>query len=526
MLGGIAQEAGGHAATSPVLSLAELRTLLGQRLAGRPSRANFRTGNLTVCTLVPMRSVPHRVVCLLGLDDGAFPRHGAPDGDDLVARAPQLGDHDVRHEDRQLLLDALLAAGDHLVVTYSGHDERTTTPRPPAVPIGELLDVIDATARTVSGRASEQVVVDHPLQPFDVRNFVSGAIVADRPWSFDSTARRGAGALVGATRGTETTATRRVGAFLDHPLAPLRRTIVELDDLVGFLQHPTKAFLRQRLEISLTDFDDDLAESIPVELDGLDSWRIGQRLLDSLLGGIDLDTAIAAERARGLLPPGPLGGRVLDQVLPAVRAIGDAARSAVGDDPATSVDVAVDLGPLGLVAGTVTGLHGDTLVQATYSRLSPKLRLAAWARLLVLTADRPGRPWNAVTVGRERQRASVARIADLDAAEATEQLAVLVDLYRRGMREPLPIYAATSEAVARRRSGRKEWETDGLFPSEDRDPEHVFVLGEDVSFARLREEAPRPDESGPGWADEETTRIGRYARRLWSGLHAHERHEW
>ncbi len=79
---------GGLAATTP-LRLAEIRDLLADRLKGQPSRAAFRTGDLTMCSLVPMRSVPHRVVCLVGLDDGAFPRGGAPDGDDLLLRPPR-----------------------------------------------------------------------------------------------------------------------------------------------------------------------------------------------------------------------------------------------------------------------------------------------------------------------------------------------------------------------------------------------------------------------------------------------------
>ena len=88
------------------LRLADVRALLGSRLAGRPTRANFRTGTLTVCTMVPMRSVPHRVVCLLGLDDGVFPRAGFVDGDDVLARRPRTGEREGRSEDRQLLLDA------------------------------------------------------------------------------------------------------------------------------------------------------------------------------------------------------------------------------------------------------------------------------------------------------------------------------------------------------------------------------------------------------------------------------------
>ena len=177
------------------LALPEIRGLLADRLRGRPTRASFRTGHLTICTLVPMRSVPHRVVCLIGLDDGVFPRQTARDGDDLLLLDPHLGDRDARSEDRQLLLDALLAATDHLVITYAGRDERTNLRRPPAVPLGELLDVVDRTARFPDATARERVVVEHPLQPFDLRNFDPGALVAGRTWSFDRVTLQGARAL-------------------------------------------------------------------------------------------------------------------------------------------------------------------------------------------------------------------------------------------------------------------------------------------------------------------------------------------
>ena len=148
------------------LRLPDVRSLLAERLAGRPTRANFRSGSLTVCTMVPMRSVPHRAVCLLGLDDGVFPRNTIVDGDDALARTPFTGERDPRSEDRQLLLDAIMAATEHLVVTYAGAQETTGLSRPPAVPLGELLDALDTTVP--GGR--EQAVVRHPLQPFDQRN--------------------------------------------------------------------------------------------------------------------------------------------------------------------------------------------------------------------------------------------------------------------------------------------------------------------------------------------------------------------
>ncbi len=135
-----------------LMRLPDIRALLDRHLAGRPTRANFRTGTLTVCTMVPMRSVPHRVVCLVGLDDGVFPRLGVVDGDDVLARDPMTGERDIRSEDRQLLLDAIGAATEKLVITYTGANEYSGQERPPAVPLAELLDTLDLTTEQQGAR--------------------------------------------------------------------------------------------------------------------------------------------------------------------------------------------------------------------------------------------------------------------------------------------------------------------------------------------------------------------------------------
>ena len=176
------------------LRLPDISALLDRHLAGRPTRANFRTGTLTVCTMVPMRSVPHRVVCLVGLDDGVFPRLGVVDGDDVLARNPMTGERDIRSEDRQLLLDAIGAATEKLVITYTGANEYSGQPRPPAVPLAELLDTLDVTT---PDKIRDSIVVDHPLQPFDFRNVEPGKLVPKVPFTFDPTVLRAARASTG-----------------------------------------------------------------------------------------------------------------------------------------------------------------------------------------------------------------------------------------------------------------------------------------------------------------------------------------
>jgi exodeoxyribonuclease V gamma subunit len=516
------------------LALPEVRALLAERLQGRPTRANFRTGHLTICTLMPMRSVPHRVVCLLGLDDGAFPRNAPRDGDDLMLADPHVGDRDARTEDRQLLLDALLAATDRLIITYTGNDERTNAPQAPAVPVGELLDMVDRTVRIDGGDARERVVIRHPLQPFDPKHFTDGELLTGRPWSFDRVMLAGARAL-SAERSEP-------GPFLAGPLPDAAAALVEVEDLVRFLQHPVRAFLRQRLGVSLRDFSDEVADALPVELDGLEQWDIGQRLLDAQLAGSDLDTAVAAELARGTLPPGKLAGPVIDRVRPIVEAVaGHAEALLAGAAEPGSVDVKVVLDDGRTLSGTVPGVRGDLLRMVTYSRVSAKHRLAMWVRWLALTAAHPERPFEAVVVGRARQGAkkgvdvTVVRLPPLapNAAERRElalvQLAALLDIYDRGMREPLPLACLTSAAYAHaaaldkdpERAGRKAWESEWNFDKEDKDLEHQLVFGGVRSFDELILEVPQ-DDSGDGWDPTELTRFGRLARRLWTPVLAHE----
>jgi len=528
-------------ASVAALALPEIRALLSDRLRGRPTRANFRTGHLTICTLVPMRSVPHRVVCLLGLDDGVFPRKTARDGDDLMLDDPYVGDRDARSEDRQLLLDALLAATDRLVITYTGRDERTNAERPPAVPLGELLDVVDRTVR-IGGTggdgedgapraARERVVVHHPLQPFDARNFRVGALVPDRAWSFDMVALNGARALTGD----------RVEQppFLAGPLPAAASDVMEVDQLVRFVQHPVRAFLRQRLGVTAGDPLEDVGDALPVELDALEKWGVGQRLLDARLAGADPDACVAAEIARGILPPGALADLVLNDVRPTVGILVTTARAvAAGVGEPRSVEVNLRLAGGRLLVGTVPGVTGNLTRTVTYSRVAPKHRLAAWVRFLALTAAHPDAAFEAVTVGRARGGAkrgssvTIARIAAFDGDPgfrrdaALDHLTGMIELYDRGMREPLPLYCATSAAHASaaaagkntEAAARKAWESDWNYPKEDNDLEHLLVLGGVRSFDELLAAPPRGDEDGERWAAAESTRFGRYARRLWDGL--------
>ena len=512
-------EAAGERAEVVSLTLSDLRGLLADRLRGRPTRANFRTGSLTMCTLVPMRSVPHRVVCLLGLDDGAFPRQTALDGDDILLSDPLTGERDRRSEDRQLLLDAVLSARDQLVITYTGADERTNSVRPPAVPVGELLDTIDASFLPTGDQTPRgRVVTRHPLQPFDPANFMPARLGTAQPFSFDRAALGGARAL-GAPRVP-------VAPFLRAPLPAAEPIDLELDTLRMFFDHPVRGFLRQRLGVTLPRDEDETADQLPIELDSLSRWAIGERMLEARLSGASADHCRQAEWRRGALPPGRLGAHVLDDVCGEVeQVVHEASRFREG--PAQAVDLAVELAGGRRVTGTVSGLYGGRLVHTSFGRVTAKRRFRTWLTLM-LRAAAGTEGTAAVTIGRK----GCVEFGPVAAPEARAWLTDLVALYDLGLCEPLPIASKTSAeyATARRRGASPEEAEKAAYSAwhdkrgwgEADEADHQQVYGADPAFGLLVKPLPGIPDGTDDWPAE-PSRFGVLSRRWWDPMLEAER---
>ena len=399
------------------------------------------------------------------------------------------------------MLDAVLAATEHLVVTYAGANETTGQPRPPAVPVGELLDVLDATAEGGRARALRR----HPLQAFDARNLAAAA-----PFSFDPAALAGARAAA---------APRVAPMTLSQVRLPATEGDVELGALVSFLKHPVREFLRRRLDLVLADEGEEVTDGLPVELDGLAQWAVGDRMLHDLLSGRSRDATLGKEWRRGVLPPGQLGWRLAQKILDQAAPVADVAASVTQGVTPSARDVDVDLGGGRRLRGTVTDLYADRVVKVSFSKLGPRHLIEAWVPLLALCAAHPGRGWSAGAIGRGDFGRASDRTAFASVEDAGDLLRDLVAIYDTGMREPLPLPLKTGHAWVRANPRAARAKADacwsrGRFGNENEDDAHVRVWGPDAPITRLLEARPRPGEEYAG----QDTRLGALASRLWTPL--------
>lgn len=411
------------------LAAADFRALVAAEFSGRPSRNSFRTGSLTICTLSPMRSVPHPVICLLGVDDGVFPRRRLPDGDDLVARDPWLGDADPAAEERQLLLDAVLAAQRRLVVVHGGHDPRTGEERPLSVPLREVLDAIDETVRPIDGDRpmTRRLTTDHGLQPWSARNFQPPVR------SFDRIGHRAA--LLGGER------PRQPAPFDPATLAAAAPpSQVTVGELARFLHHPGKEWWRQRF--GWTEREVRAAEEeIPLMVSGLERWAVGSRILGARLDGVESSAVAAAERVRGELPPRALGTHALNEIGAEVEQILQTSRVQTLP-PSTSADLGLQLdvdGTMVGLSGVVGDLRGESLARVRFGKLGERHLISAWIDLLLLCAADTSTSWRLQVHGSPHSYAPPLTMGPVEPGRARALLTDLLRIHRAGLRQPLPV---------------------------------------------------------------------------------------
>ncbi len=430
------------------LPLLVLLRELDERLAEQATAQAFVSGAATIAALQPGRPVAARIVCLVGMNDGAWPLPAPPSGFDLMAAHPRPGDRNRRGEERYAFLEALLCASDAMIVTYTGRDPRSNLALPPAAPLAELLDTVAA----MTGSPAAESVLRHPLQPFG-DDYFSGADAG--LFSYDAEHCPASANLVAAPFG----AARCVFRASDE-------RAIELAELQRFFAHPVRYFLRERLGIHLEENEELLATHEPFIPDRLEAYRLREAQFAGLVAGQTAEEADALLRARGWLPQG-MAGELAARAARA-EALPLWAASQPWREAQRLPDCTVAFAAAGWqLSARLDGLGDQGLWRVRHGRLRARDRLRLWLdHLLLNIAAPPGVPRVSTLVARDELLSLPAEPA------AAEILADLLALYREGAARVLPFYPETAWAWQAQRNWRREWEGDRFNgkPGERDDP--------------------------------------------------------
>jgi exodeoxyribonuclease V gamma subunit len=404
----------------------------------------FLTGGVTFCALVPMRSIPFEVVCLMGMNHDAFPRPRRSLSFDRMAHEPYPGDRSRRDEDRYLFLESILSARRCLYLSYVGRNIRDNSVLPSSVLVSELLDTIRRgfhPAGQQDGDVGPEIIVHHPLQAFSRRYFSGHA----RLFSYDTDlyeASRSAGL-------SDTLPGALVNVGLNAPDETWRT--IELRRLVAFFQHPTRFLLQQRLGIYLEEDAGVLESREPFTLDGLSRYHLRQEVLRRHLHDEPPESILRAVRATGLLPHGQVGVTLFEREWSATVRFAGRLQEVLPPESRRALDVELPVGAFRLT-GQLANVTPQGLVGYHFGTVRSRDYLDVWIRHLVLNClapqdVRPESRW----LG-ENKELWLRPVADPQTC-----LQCLLAWYWQGLRRPLPFFPNSTFAYAEaRRRERSE----------------------------------------------------------------------
>ncbi len=464
-----------------MVSSAVIKTWLSMALERTERGFGFITGGVTFCAMLPMRSIPFRVVALIGINDGAFPRQNSAPGFDLAARNPRRGDRSLRDEDRYLFLEALLSARDCFYVSYVGQSIKDNSEIPPSVLVSELLDAIDRGFEREEGSGiAEQLLTKHRLQAFS-RDYFSpeSPLFSYSAANFEALQEREASSSHRFDK------TQEAGGFLKRPLAAPADgwREVTLSQLHRFFKNPAKFFLEKRLRIAMEELADPMTQREPFSLEGLDGYNLKQELLSVALCGGNTGDYLSVARARGLVPPGRHGGIVFETLQRQVEEFSRKVLARIGGAKRLApLDVDLSLGEFRLT-GRLEDLWPEGMIRFRSAKMKAKDTILVWMDHLVLNAFcREGYPHHSFLIMEDEERAF------LPVAEPLPILQGLLELYWQGLQAPLRFFPASSLAYAA--GGKwsldeawKKW-NDGYpdIPGECRDASFRLCFGETEPF--------------------------------------------
>jgi exodeoxyribonuclease V gamma subunit len=425
---------------------AYLSDSLEQRYASMVGGTDFLTGSVTFCSMLPMRSIPFKVICLLGMDDGAYPRPGRRRSFDLMAHEPMRGDRSRRHDDRYLFLETILSARKKLSISFVGQSVQDTGQKPPSVLVSELMDYIKQRynlegRRGYSADLVKHLTTLHRLQPFHPHYFSIKAEGDTNDLFSYSTENCAAAASLGTVK-------KKTAPPVKPPLpvVPDGDKELSLHELSRFFSQPVRYFLHNRVGIGPIEEIRDHKTSEPFDVKGLARYELENDILARLMSDNDWRDLYLIKKAAGGLPHGKMGEVFFSRTLSEVQSFKSMLDRKFFQNGHRQLAVTLSINDK-RISGRLDCFTDTGLVQYRYTKIKAKDIIRGWINHLVL---------NRVFTDSEADSADITYLVGTDGiyrfepvTDSLKHLTQLLNLYQQGLTQPLHFFPESSFVYAR-----------------------------------------------------------------------------
>jgi exodeoxyribonuclease V gamma subunit len=432
------------------VSCALISHWLTQNLTARESPGRLFSGGVTFCGMRPMRSLPFKVVCLLGMNDGSFPGRDPQSSFDKMGDQWRPGDPLRRDEDRYLMLETLLCAREQLYISYCGRSILDNSVKQPSVLISELTDFIDHHFYSNDSKEPlSQIITEHrSMQAFAVSEFDAGRQSYDPLW-FDLAKR-----VSGQSKSN----------LVDHKLPDIEFDQcgeITIEQLANFLSHPIKGYYEHQLGIRFRETDT-FEDVETFALEGLDAWRVKQQLITDQLA--DQQTSFDQWRAEALLPVGSAAEFEMASIQQKLDPLFKELSVFTQVQPERFYGEINLPGPWQLRTVIQSYYSGKGFLQITASKIKAKHILSFWLNHLLLSAVEHYQNGEIGLLLTLNEKCSLEPVGK---DEAIERLNQYVELYCQGHTQLIWIFPQSSLSWAKSNGDEKKtrgsWSSDQKF---------------------------------------------------------------
>lgn len=326
------------------------------------SLGGFLQGQLTFCSMLPMRSIPFKAVCLLGLNYSEFPKQDQFLTFDLMRRSPRLGDRSYRIDGRYQFLEAILSTREILYLSYIGQSLADNKEIPPSVVISELLDVLHDIYKVTS------CVEKHPLYGFNQKYFMVHSPLS----SYDTLnyeVARNLSMEREESKGWWTTS------------LPEATEVIRIEDLIRFYSHPQRYFVETVLGIAMRD------ELLPEESEifqptPLIHYHVKRGVIEAMAKGCGPYEVRDLLMADGFWPEGSSGEVLFQRVAEQMLLFHDRITALKMGERREDLRVSLDLGRFRL-EGQLPNIYENGILLVDYGTLKGRDLLVGWLHYLV-----------------------------------------------------------------------------------------------------------------------------------------------
>ncbi len=352
------------------VSLAVILAWLEGRVDETKSANGFLRGQLTFCSMLPMRSIPFKVIALLGMNEGEFPHIDHHLTFDLLGKDFKPGDRSRRADDRYQFLEILLSARQQIIMSYIGQSINENEEIPASVVIQELLDIMRTHYQL------NDLVIKHPLQSFSSRYFTK-----DTPlFSYSQTDLSTARALTEKANNAELWWQGQL-----HP-PELADEVIHTNDLFSFYRHPQKYFLQTGLAIQLQYVSAENPEREPFSLEDMESYLIEQQWVEAKLNQENL--SLPKLKAQGRWISGELGEVVFTEKEQDINRFVEKIQAKQAGSVQDSMALDLTVGSVRLT-GSLSNMYTHGSLFYRYAAMKGKDFMQAWLHHLLINRIRP-----------------------------------------------------------------------------------------------------------------------------------------